>query len=84
VTNNYGARLNAAVAAELRAERGAVGMTIAQVIEKSGIGKSQILRLLNNQRAIDMNDLALISHALDVEPNDIMGRAQARLNREDA
>jgi transcriptional regulator with XRE-family HTH domain len=59
-------------------------MTIAQVIEKSGIGKSQILRLLNNQRAIDMNDLALISHALDVEPNDIMGRAQARLNREDA
>ena len=84
MTNNYGARLNAAVAAELRAERGAVGMTIAQVIEKSGIGKSQILRLLNNQRAIDMNDLALISHALDVEPNDIMGRAQARLNREDA
>jgi transcriptional regulator with XRE-family HTH domain len=85
VTTNYGERLNAAVASELRAERAAhQGMTIAKLVEASGIGKSQLLRLLNNQRDIDMQDVALLTQALGMEPAELMRRAQDRLAKEDA
>lgn len=81
---NYGAQLNEAVAAQIRAERAANGMTIAQLVEASGISKSQLLRLVHAKCDIDMRDLALISSALSVEPAEVMRRAQDRMTQRKA
>ncbi len=76
--------LNAAVAAELRAERAAQGVSIADLGDRSGISKSTLLRLLNEKRLIGMEALNDIATALGVRATTIVGRAERRLAGEDA
>lgn len=77
--DNYGEQFNEAVAAQIRAERAAKGMTVAALVTASGISKSQLLRLLHAKRDIDMRDVALLSQALGIQPAQLIQRAQARL-----
>jgi len=82
MTNKAREGLNAAMAAEFRAERAAQSMTVAGLVDASGIGKSQLLRILNEHREIDMHDLARLAHAFNLEPDELMRRAQDRLKQQ--
>ncbi|TFD27474.1 helix-turn-helix domain-containing protein [Cryobacterium cryoconiti] len=77
--DDYGQRFNEAVAAQLRAERAAKGMTIDQLVAVSGISKSQVLRLVHGKRDIDMRDIASLTQALGLDPVTLISRAQARM-----
>lgn len=75
--------LNSAVAAELRAERGAQEMTIIELAQGAGLSESTAIRLLGNQRPIRVDVLERICEALRVSPGEILRRAQARMDRAD-
>lgn len=74
--------INAAVAAELRAERGAQKITVDALAQRSGIPKRTLLRLLNAERGITLGPLAAITEALDVPMSLVVSRAEERLGRE--
>lgn len=76
--------LNAAVAAEIRAERAARQVTIDELADRSSISKSTLLRLLNERRLIGMEALSDIARALGVSATVIVGRAERRLAVEQA
>ena len=76
-----GVGLNAAVAAELRAERVALGMTLDALASASGISKVSVQRYLRPTRYIDMETLDLLAGAMGVHPETIMDRAVERLGR---
>ena len=74
--------INAAVAAELRAERGAQKITVDALAQRSGVPKRTLLRLLNAERGIALGPLAAITEALDVPMSLVVSRAEERLGRE--
>ena len=73
--------INAAVAAELRAERGAQKITVEALAQRSGVPKRTLLRLLNAERGIAMEPLAAIAGALNVPVSLVVSRAEERLER---
>jgi transcriptional regulator with XRE-family HTH domain len=73
--------LNAALAATLRAERGATSMTVDQLAAKSGIPKRTLLRLLQAERHINTDHLYALAVAFELEPADLIQMAQRRLAR---
>lgn len=73
--------LTAAVAAELRAYRAASRLTIDQLAEASGVNARTLKRLLNAQRDIDVRVIDLLSRALEFDPDELMARAQIRVQR---
>lgn len=73
--------LTAALAAELSGARAAARMTIDLVAASTGISKSSLLRLFNARREITMQDIARLGELFDVEPVELMRRAQERLDR---
>ncbi|WP_161512738.1 helix-turn-helix domain-containing protein [Actinomyces howellii] len=77
------AGLNAAVAAELRAERSAQKMTIDILAARSGIPKRTLLRLLNAERGVTLASLFAIASALTVDVVVIVQRAEERLARDE-
>ena len=74
--------INAAVAAELRAERGAQKITVEALAQRSGVPKRTLLRLLNAERGIAMEPLTAIAGALNVPVSLVVSRAEERLERE--
>lgn len=66
----------AAVAAELRAERARKKVTFDEVVERSGLSKSGVLRYLNGQRDIPLPAFFAICEALGVSPTVIFERAE--------
>ncbi|WP_373459519.1 helix-turn-helix domain-containing protein [Microbacterium sp. SORGH_AS_0862] len=76
---SYAARFNAAVAAELRGERGAQQITVEALAEKAGMVKGTLLRYLNGKRDIPVPALAEICQALGVDPGDVLDKASARV-----
>ena len=74
--------LNAAVAAELRAERAARRVSVAELSERSGVSRSTLLRVLNTERAISMESLFALSEALGVSASSLVQRAENRLSEE--
>ncbi|MDR0593713.1 MAG: helix-turn-helix transcriptional regulator [Bifidobacteriaceae bacterium] len=77
--DSYGHQFNAAVAAELRAERAARQLTIRDVVSRSGLPEITVIRYLNDQRAIPVPALYAISQALGVEPGAMLDRAAIRV-----
>ena len=76
-----GNEFNDAVAAELRAERGAKRLTVDQLANNAGMVKGTLLRYLNGQREIPIPALYHISKALGVEPQEVMDRASRRVDQ---
>lgn len=77
--NSHAAGLNGAVAAELRAERAALGWTNDDIAAASGIPKVSVQRYLVPKRGITMEILAELAHAMGTTPLAIMTRAETRL-----
>lgn len=74
--------INAAIAAELRAERAAKRLTIDELSDKSGIPRRTLLRLLAAERHINVDQLAGLAVGLGVSQSDLFARGAARLKRE--
>ncbi|WP_136192012.1 helix-turn-helix domain-containing protein [Actinomyces procaprae] len=74
--------LNAAVAAELRAERAAQQLTVEALVGRSGIPKRTLLRLLNAERAISLDALQALADAFGVRMSALIARGEERLSRE--
>lgn len=73
--------LNGAVAAELRAERAAKGITFDAITERVSLSKSTLL-LFNARRLISLEPLVEITGALGISVIEIIERAENRLERE--
>lgn len=63
-----------AVAGELRAERGRTKVTVAFLVEATGLSKSAVLHYLNGERDIPIRALARLCAAMDVTPSSIVAR----------
>lgn len=68
--------LNAAVAAEIRAEQGRRKLSVQALAELTGIPYGSLRRYLNAERHIDVAVLAEICQALDVAPDEFIRRAR--------
>lgn len=79
----YGDRFSQAVAAELRAERVRKQITVATVVEDTGLSKSAVLHYLNGKRDIPTSSFAEICQSLGVDPREIFVRAQYFLEQDD-
>lgn len=71
--------LNAAVAAELRAERKAQEVTFDDLVERVSLSRATTWRLLNAERLITIEALVELAGALGVSVLDIVERAEKRL-----
>lgn len=74
--------LNAAVAAELRAERVAQEVTFDALTERVSLSKSTLLLLFNARRLISIEALVEIADALGVSALEIVERAERRLAKD--
>lgn len=82
IENDPSKGLNAAVAATLNGERAAVKMTFDQLAIETGISKRTLLRLLSTtERHIDVQALETIAAALELNVQDVVDAAVARLGR---
>ncbi|MBF4514071.1 helix-turn-helix transcriptional regulator [Plantibacter sp. VKM Ac-2885] len=68
---------NDAVAAELRRQRAARGLTIDEVARRAGMVRTTVLRYLNGKRAIPIGALYGLSGALSVEAHRVVAAAEA-------
>lgn len=84
MSNTYGDRIQQAVAAELRAERGAQDVTFDVLAERTGMPKATLSRYFKGTRDIPMSALAAICDGLGLTVLAIIDRAQARLDKQDA
>jgi transcriptional regulator with XRE-family HTH domain len=75
------AGLNAAVAAELRAERAAQNLTVQQLAEKSEVPYATLRRYLAAERHIDVATIAALAEALDTTAVELVMAATERLQR---
>jgi transcriptional regulator with XRE-family HTH domain len=71
--------MNQAVAAEIRAERGAQRMTVKQLALASGMVESTLNRALAGERDINVTQLTKIAAALGTTPDALMTRAVDRM-----
>lgn len=71
--------ITGAVAAQLRAERAASGLTLDDLVAATDMSKSSIQRYLRGDRIVDVEDLALFSRAFGVSMTTILDRAQERM-----
>lgn len=71
-----GDEFNAAVAAELRGQRGRVQITIDALVRETGLSKSAVLNYLNDKRDIPMPALLSLSRALRISPTNVIDMAE--------
>lgn len=81
IEKDHGAGLNGAVAAVLRGERAASGMTLEELADKTNIPVVSVQRYLAAKRPIDMAVLNEFAKALGLTSREIVVAAEARLNR---
>lgn len=71
-----------AIAAEVRAERAAKKMTIAELSQASRVPEATLNRYLAGKRDIPGSTLLALAGALGVEPGQILNRAALRAQGE--
>jgi transcriptional regulator with XRE-family HTH domain len=81
VEKDHAAGLNGAVAAVLRGERAAAGLTLEELADRSGVPVVSLRRFLAGERAINVAVLHSVTQALGVEPSEVLEAAQTRLER---
>lgn len=79
----YG-RLNTAVARVLTDARTAAGITTRELSDKMEMDRVTMERYLRDQRAISMESLYRFAVALDLTPHQVISRASALIEAEDA
>lgn len=70
--------LNAAVAARLQAERAALGLTVEQLAQASGVPYASLRRYLKAERDIDVATLAALCEVLRIGPDQLVRDAVTR------
>lgn len=73
--------LNAAVAAELRAERAAQNLTVKQLADIADVPYASLRRYLAAERYIDVAVLHALASALETSSAALVAAAEDRLNR---
>ncbi len=73
--------LNAAVAAELRAERAAQNLTVQQLAERSEVPYPSLRRYLAAERHIDVSVLHALANALGTTSGELISAAEERMRR---
>lgn len=68
--------MNEALAKAVNAERGAAGMTIKELAEKTGISERTLIRLLNSERDIRVNQLAAFAKVFNITPVKLVEEAE--------
>lgn len=78
----YGERIQAAVAAQIRAELGVAKMSQAELARAIGVHPATISRYLDTEspRDIKWKDYAEIAKTLGLTPQELAERAERRLN----
>lgn len=69
---DYGDAFNAAVAAELRAQRARVRMTIDELADQTGFAKSTVLHYLNGKRDIPLPAFGELCRVLGADAETII------------
>lgn len=72
---------NAVIAATIRAERGARRMTIDDLARESDIPRRTLIRILNEERAVNIEHLAAIADAYGLTVTELVKRAEDRSRR---
>ena len=75
----YGENLASAVAQQLRAERGAAGLTYKDIAERTGLAEQSVMRYFTEKREINTSVLGALCDALGVTPQDLLRRAVERI-----
>lgn len=80
---NTGDSFNAAVAAELRAQRGRIKKTVDSLVRETGLSKSAVLNYLNDKRDIPMPALFALCRALGILAADVIDIAERTVGASD-
>lgn len=80
---HYGIRMdmNEAVAKALSAERTIAGLTVRKLAETAGIPERSLMRILQAERDIKVNQVELLAQALRLYPHEIIEHAETILER---
>jgi transcriptional regulator with XRE-family HTH domain len=85
--NTYGERIQAAVAAEIRAERAAQGLSQLELAERAGMKQNTLSRYTATddakRRDLPYTAFAEIAKALGLTPRELAERAERRLEGQD-
>ena len=73
--------LNAAVAAELRAERAAQNLTVQELATQSEVPYASLRRYLGAERDIHVSVLAALAEALGTTASELVAAAAVRMSR---
>ncbi|CEG99584.1 helix-turn-helix domain-containing protein [Propionibacterium freudenreichii] len=73
--------IRAAIAAQLRAERAAKGLTQIETARLAGVSESTIIRVEQGKRDLPVALLFELARVLDFDPAAFMDAAQARFQR---
>lgn len=73
--------MNEAVAKALSAERTIAGLTVRKLAEAAGIPERSLMRILQAERDIKVNQVELLAHALRLYPHEIIEHAEVILER---
>lgn len=76
--------LNGALAAVLRGERAAKRLSLDQLAASSQVSRRTLIRLLNAERTMGLEQAAAIAAALGLRLPDALERAEERLEAEEA
>lgn len=82
--NEQKSAANRALAAEIRAERAAVGLTVKELAVRSGVPYGTLNRLLPGERDISYTQLVRLATALGLDPSELSNRAVRRMGGLDA
>jgi transcriptional regulator with XRE-family HTH domain len=74
--------LNAAVAAEIRAERAAHQIDIEDLAKMIGVGRSKMINILKPSIDIDIPDLVALGRVFGVSAAALVARAEERMEKE--
>lgn len=73
--------MNEATSKALAAERSAAHLTIKELAEKSGVPERTLIRVLKNERNINVIQVAQLANALGVYPHEIIESAERFVER---
>jgi len=73
--------MNEAVAKALSAERTIAGLTVRKLAEVAGIPERSLMRILQAERDIKVNQIELLAQALRLYPHEIIEHAEQILER---
>ena len=82
MVTDFGRAYAAALAAELRAERAARGLTLAQLADQLGMSRVVLGRYLNGIRDLPVSTFADIAAALGAQPGVLLDRARDRMEQD--